>query len=207
MGNLIQEPGFEESPTTWVLGTTCPVGTAQIQSAVVRSGSNALSITRGAPGGIQRCGYAERLIAGLVPGRTYRIKVWSRTASTSGTVTALIQVDGVTKGAPASNSLTWLLTTTIPFTVSAASAMLRIIVPGSGIALSATRYFDDLEWDSADPIDVATPTGLAGRAAISDPSSIAGAGVSENRVVASMSSLAVQLSIRSLAARATMKKP
>ena len=207
MGNLIQEPGFEESPTTWVLGTTCPVGTAQIQSAVVRSGSNALSITRGAPGGIQRCGYAERLVTGLVPGRKYRIKVWNRTASTSGTVTALLLVDGVIKAIMGTNSLIWLLTASTVFTVSGTTAMFRISVVGSPITLSATRYFDDLEWDSADPIDVATPTGLAGRAAISDPSSIVGAGVSENRVVASMSSLAVQLSLRSLAARATMKKP
>jgi hypothetical protein len=207
MGNLIEEPGFEEVPSTWVLGTTCPVGTAVIQGSVVRSGALALQITRVTIGGVQRCGYAERLVTGIVPGRFYRIKVWHRTAALASSGVVQILVGGVQKGIFATNSLSWISFTTNQFTVPTTSAMLRLQVPGSGVTTTHVRYLDDLEWDSADPIDAATPAGLSGRAAVSDPSSIAGAGAAENRVSASMSSLAVQLSVRSLAARATMKKP
>lgn len=147
--NFIPDPGFEQVPSGWTLGTTCPVGTAVIQGGVVRSGALALAITRAAPGGIQRCGYAERLITGLTPGLQYLVKIWNRTAATSGSVTAVIYIDGAYRGAMTSNTLTWVQTSSAVFTVPGTSANLRIGVLGNGSIGSHTRYFDDLEWKPA----------------------------------------------------------
>jgi len=185
MANLIEDPGFEEVPSAWVLGTTCSVGTAVIQGSVVRSGALALAITRVTIGGVQRCGYAERLVTGIVPGRRYKIKVWHRTAALTSIGIVQILVGGVQKGSFATNSLSWISFTTLDFTVPTTSAMLRLQVPGNSVTTTHTRYIDDLEWESGDVPDSAAPSADSRILAAASADVISGAPSAED-VVASV---------------------
>lgn len=76
--NLLAEPGFEETPTTWFLTAgECAVSGATIISSVQRTGLLCLQCSASLIG--PRCAMALRQVTGLQIGKTYQFRGYYKT--------------------------------------------------------------------------------------------------------------------------------
>lgn len=204
MPNDCPDPGFEEIPSLWTLGTDCDVGTAVIQGSIVHSGARALQIISAQIGGTTRCGWAS-ISAPTIPGGRYRLSAWIRG---SGVLTrpCNIKVDGTVRINASGLVLgVWKYFISSWFVVAGSSVEVKVEMP-FGVGPVAVRSIDDLVLEREIFLDDADPSSLAARAGVSILSSVQGAAGDQNRVSASVSALSVQSSLSSLAARASVIK-
>jgi len=209
--NLVQDPSFEipEPNPYWVMETDCVIQGASITTAKFYTGIRSLRINSRNTG--PTCGRARQTLSGLIAGRSYRCSLWwnaqgFHTGKTANIALAGQQIGIITGITPVVNPWQLFVCPTLYIATGPIADLTINQIAGSGSVIFS-RYFDDVIVDELQAPDDADLDSLAGRAAVSDPSSVVGAGAVENRVSASMSSLAVQVSLRSLAARALMKKP
>jgi hypothetical protein len=196
--NVCPDPGFEQVPSLWTLGTNCAWNTAEIQTVEVYSGSRALMISSAKIGVTTRCGYAE-IVAPTVPGRGYRISCMQKSSSTIGRNRALL-VNGITRLQFAPSTTAWKFWQSAWFVIPGATAVIRCTMP-TGIGPVVTTFWDNIVLDAEEPVDAAAPSSLSGRAAASDPSSQSGVLASPEEVRAVAQSLGMVASPSSLAVR------
>jgi len=202
MANLLQEPSFEESPTTWVLGTTCVIGTALIIFSTGHHGVKVLRIQSVIIGGQTRCGYAERPVLGLTVGKKYRVSVWYKDQVATYRRVAYLSMDGVVIGSFVGYSGldTWKQYVSGEFTATATTMTFRLEQGTDGITQTFTRFYDDLWMDDGLPPDAASVVRGPGLlAAASDPSSQSGVLASPKEIRAVAQSLGMVASPSSLA--------
>jgi len=196
--NVCPDPGFEQVPSLWTLGTNCVLNTAEIQTVEVYSGSRALMISSTKIGVTTRCGYAE-IVAPTVLGRRYRISCMQKSLSTVGRA-RFLSVDGTIRITFTPATTAWKFWQSAWFVIPGATAVIRCSMP-SGIAPVVTTYWDNIVLDAEEPVDAAAPSSLSGRAAASDPSSQSGVLASPEEVRAVAQSLGMVASPSSLAVR------
>jgi len=201
--NVCPDPGFEQVPSLWTLGTNCVWNTAQIQTVEVYSGSRALMISSTKIGVTTRCGYAE-IVAPTVPGWWYRISCMQKSSSTIGRGRALL-VNGITRLQFAPSTAAWKFWQSAWFVIPGATAVIRCTMP-TGIAPVVTTYWDDIVLDAEEPLDLVEPSSLSGRAAAGDPESRIAAPTTQERIALAVESLGASALAQPLAVVAKPSK-